>query len=237
MKFGAEPKKVVILGVLLAIAAFVLYTQVFSGPSDEPAPRRAPQASAAPIAQQVIPSETAGRLARRGTRTSQSEFRPRVGVANPKDRPDPATINPEIRFDLLARLEKVDLESTGRNIFQMGAEPIQIGQPAGPPKPLPKMVPTIPINHPVGPGAPPATAPAGPQAPPITFRYYGFEVSRVNGRKRAFLLDGDDILVAGENDTVKSGRYKVTRIGVNSITIEDTQFNHSQTLPLEELIG
>jgi hypothetical protein len=68
----------------------------------------------------------------------------------------------------------------------------------------------------------------------MTFKYYGYKVSKADGRKEAFLLDGDDIIIAGENDAVKLGRYKVVRIGVNSITIEDTQFNTTQTLQLQE---
>jgi len=67
----------------------------------------------------------------------------------------------------------------------------------------------------------------------MTFKYYGYKVSKSDGRKQAFLLDGDDIIIAGENDAVKSGRYKVVRIGVNSITIEDTQFKSTQTLQLQ----
>lgn len=237
MKFGAEPKKIAILGVLLVIAAITLYTQVFSGSSDEPAPRRSLPVVAAPIAQQVLPGSTAASAisSRRRAGLSGGEFHPRVGVANPKDRPDPATIDPQIRFDLLAKLEKVDVESSGRNIFQMGSAVVPIGA-QGPLKPLPKTVATIPINHPPA-TAPPITAPSTPPVPPITFRYYGFEVSKANGHKEAFLLDGDDILIAGENETVKRGRYKVTHIGVNSITIEDTQFKHSQTLQLEEVTG
>ncbi len=67
----------------------------------------------------------------------------------------------------------------------------------------------------------------------MTFKYYGDKVSRSDGHKAAFLLDGDDILIVGENDTFKR-RYKVIRIGVTSITIEDTQFKSTQTLQLQE---
>ena len=68
----------------------------------------------------------------------------------------------------------------------------------------------------------------------MTFKYYGYKVSKSDGRKQAFLLDGEDIIVAGENEEFKRGRYKINRIGTNSITIEDTQFKSSQTLPLAE---
>jgi hypothetical protein len=43
--------------------------------------------------------------------------------------------------------------------------------------------------------------------------------------------------VAGENETIKN-RYKIIKIGVNSVVVEDTQNKHEQTLPLiEELAG
>jgi hypothetical protein len=68
----------------------------------------------------------------------------------------------------------------------------------------------------------------------MTFKYYGYKVLKSNGRKEAFLLDGDEIIIAGEDEPVKRGRYKVVKIGVNSITIEDTQFKSTQTLPMQE---
>jgi hypothetical protein len=67
----------------------------------------------------------------------------------------------------------------------------------------------------------------------MTFKYYGFKISRNDGHKAAFLLDGDDILVTGENDTFKQ-HYRVVRIGITSITIEDTQFKSTQTLQIQE---
>jgi hypothetical protein len=57
--------------------------------------------------------------------------------------------------------------------------------------------------------------------------------------KRAFFLDGEDIVIASEGDVIKK-RYKIVRIGVNSAVVEDTQFksNNQQTLPLEaEMAG
>ena len=36
-----------------------------------------------------------------------------------------------------------------------------------------------------------------------------------------------------EGDLVKN-RYKIVRIGVNSVIVEDIQFKSQQTLPLEE---
>jgi hypothetical protein len=46
-------------------------------------------------------------------------------------------------------------------------------------------------------------------------------------------MDGEDIHVVSEGETVKK-RYKIVRIGVNSVVVEDTEFGQQQTLPLLE---
>ena len=79
----------------------------------------------------------------------------------------------------------------------------------------------------------PPPGPVTPPPPPITLKYYGYIAQRADGRKRAFFLDGDDILVAAEGELLKR-RYKVVRIGVNSAIVEDMQFNNTQTIPLQE---
>ena len=77
--------------------------------------------------------------------------------------------------------------------------------------------------------------------PPIPLKFYGY-VSESGGvapgaAKRAFFLDGEDIVVAGENDVIRN-RFKIIRIGVNSAVVEDTTNKNQQTLPLiEELPG
>ena len=75
----------------------------------------------------------------------------------------------------------------------------------------------------------PPEPPAAPVAPPIPLKFYGF-VSATEA-KRAFFLDGDDIVVAREGDVIKK-RYKVMRIGLNSAIVEDEQFKSQQTLTL-----
>ena len=52
--------------------------------------------------------------------------------------------------------------------------------------------------------------------------------------ERAFLIgDEDQVFIATEGDVFKK-RYRVVRIGVNSIVIEDLQFKDKQSLPLEQ---
>lgn len=231
MKLGAEPKKIAMLGGLLLVAGIVYYVNS----SDSPAPSSpaAPVSAVAPGSVQVTPDAGVGDKKTERRRTANTslvkEFKPEQGVKDPKDRPDPASIDPTIRWDLLAKVQNIDVGLPGRNLFQFGAAP------APPPPPLPKNVGQIAINkapQPAGPVGPPPPPPK-PQAPQMTFKYYGYKVSKSDGHKAAFLLDGDDILIAGENDTVKR-HYRVVRIGATSITIEDMDFKSTQTLPLQE---
>ncbi len=83
--------------------------------------------------------------------------------------------------------------------------------------------------------------PPKPVIPPIPLKYYGYVSDSRNvapgAAKRAFFLDGEDIMVAGENEVIHN-RFKVIRIGVNSAVVEDTSNKNQQTLPLvEELPG
>jgi hypothetical protein len=245
MKFGAEPKKVAILGGLTLVAAYFLYTDLMSSPtrSSEPAARRT---SVRPSVSEVTPSaapepapvQTA--VARTlAMRRSEQEFRPSFknkGI-------DPSTIDPKLRLDLLAKVRSVDVGPAARNLFAYGAmTPASL--PAGTkdpgkiiPKPGSPLAPGSPV---VGPGG---SQPAPP--PPITLKYYGYTAQRSDGRKRAFFSEGDctanasptapecDIFVAAEGDLILK-RYKVIRIGPSSAEVEDTQFNHTQPLPIAQ---
>jgi hypothetical protein len=233
MKKGDAPWKVALLVALVPAVAAVVYFNVFAGDSDsKPAPVRVAPVVTAPIATPPgLPA--AGRSERRRTSKNSvnpDEFKFRQGTPPGEDKPDPATIDPTLRLDILAKLQQVEPPASMRNIFQYGAAP----PPPAPTLPeLPKNPPKIAFNPPPPKPAGPPPDPPAPTAPPMTFKYYGYKVSKSDGRKEAFLLDGEDIIIAGENDSMKLGRYKVVRIGVNSITIEDTQFKSTQTLQLQ----
>ena len=235
MKLGAEPKKIAILSGLLAVALVVLYFNYFSSDDSSPAPR--PAVVSAPIVSAPPPMirAKAPQVERHRSANNDSlvkDWKPRLGFQNPEDRPDPATVDPTLRLDLLAKVQSVEAGPAGRNLFDFGQAP--------PPPPvaqaaLPK-VPKILVTQSTAPvqPAPPPGPPPPPKAPAMTFKYYGYKVSALDGHKAAFLLDGEDIMIAGENDTFKR-RYRVVKIGVTSITIEDTQFKSTQTLPLQEM--
>ena len=226
MKMGAEPRKVAILVVISGIAAYLLYSNLVSTP---PGPatsaveahgtRPVPEdpSTTPPVAQPPAASSRPG-----GRRTTSQEFRPSF---KRKGGVDPGLIDPKLRLDLLAKVQAVELAPAERNLFQFGpATPVVL--PAEP-KIIPKTQAQIQAEQ-----ARQNAEPTGPPPPPpITLKYYGYAAQRADGHKRAFFLDGDDIFVASEGDLIKK-RFRVVRIGVNSVEVEDTQFSHTQMLPL-----
>ena len=230
MKLGGEPKKVVVLGGLVLIGGYLFYSNVLSGPSasepGRPSGTVSRGSAAAPTAAAYPGTQT---VVRRPPSRFGEEFRPSLKPKRPEDRVDPMSIDPTLRLDLLAKVQAVDMQGGNRNLFQFSTAP---------PPPLPKE-PIVPVKTPqqvakegaqkkIDAGPPPP-----PPAPPITLKYYGYSSTRGDDRKRAFFLDGDEILVAGEGELVKK-RYRVVRIGVNSVVMEDSQFKHEQTLRLQE---
>jgi hypothetical protein len=140
-------------------------------------------------------------------------------------------IDPRLHLERLAKLHQVAAEGSGRNLFQFGPPP---------PPPQSKVVaklpneiePVVTDNRPVAPPLPPVA----PPPPPPPFKYYGFVTVRTTGRKTAFLLEGDESYKATEGELVKK-RYRVVRIGVNSVILEDTELKRQFTLPLAEDAG
>jgi hypothetical protein len=231
---GADKKKIGILVALLAVAAYFYFSGGSTPDSSSSTAAQRGPTNAEPVAIQRAP----GRLVSR-TRTGQKSFRNSGGEFKPSLKPnkdlvpDRNSIDPTLHTDLLAKLQSVKVEGGSRSIFEIGqAAPVQLKGP----EPTKIAV----TRKPVGPMPPPPPPPPAPkpQAPPVPLKFYGFVNQNKSGVKRAFFLDGDDIIVASEGQTIKS-RYKIVRIGINSAVVEDIQFEwHQQTLPLvEEMPG
>lgn len=120
------------------------------------------------------------------------------------------SLDPTLRLDLLKSSEDVGYKGVGRDIFQNQPEPAPIPQPKQP------------VIDP-GPAKP-------PPPPPIPLKFYGFSGSKT-GPKQVFLSKGEDIFIAKEGQIVDR-RYKILKIGPNSIEVEDVLNNNRQTLPL-----
>jgi len=221
MKLGAEPKKIGALAGLLLVAAIVYYVNMGSDSGAPSAPRRS--AAADPVAAVSAPVDSSAPAKRRDPsgRGSVSSFDPKI----PKS-VDAAKTDPTLRLDLLAKVQSINPEGGSRNIFT-------IGIPPPPPQPKDPVLPKVPnIKVAQAPATPPVPPPA-PPPPPINLKYYGFSTKRSDGEKKAFFLDGDDIIVAAEGEMMKK-RYRVVKIGVNSVQVEDTVSKITQTLPLQQ---
>ena len=120
------------------------------------------------------------------------------------------SLDPTLRLDLLKSSEDVSYQGSGRDIFQNQPEPVKI------PEPVKQVIDTTP--------------PPPPPPPPIPLRFYGFSTNKT-GPKQVFLSKGDDIFVAKEGQIIDR-RYKIIKIGPNSIEVEDMLTNNRQTLPL-----
>jgi hypothetical protein len=239
VKLGTENrKKVGFLAALGLVAVYLLYTNVFSssnGPGGTPGPPAAPESvrtDAPAVPGEGTPGQNTARAEaprapdsnRNASRGRNEEFHPVLHSKRPEDRVDPMSIDPILRLDLLGKVQGVELAGGSRNLFQYGPPPVK--ELKGP---EPKVVP-----QPVAPVLKADDQPKPiPPPPPINLKYYGFSTGRVNGKKTAFFLDGDEISVAAEGDTVKK-RYRVVRIGVNSVLMEDTESKRQQSLPLTE---
>jgi outer membrane biosynthesis protein TonB len=230
MKLGAEPKKLAILGTLLVVAAVLFYVNLSgdAGPEELAAlPKMTP---VTPVARSGAPAPAAPAPASREARRPR-EFRP--SVRHPAEQPlDPEKVDPTLRLELLEKLHNVTLRGAGRNIFEFAAPP---PPPPSARPPEPKIIPR-PANAPPPVEIAQPVDPPKPQAPPIPLKFYGFISTPRGAERRAFFLDGEEIVVAAEGDTIKS-RYKVLRIGLNSVEMEDLQFQQRQTLRLEEQRG
>jgi len=252
-KVGAERKKILILVGLVVIGAIVfLINRSPDGP---------PSQAAAPVS--VNDSATAGRPARgaaastsqtapptpssltlmppqrggagRRTESAIEDFKPTLKLP---DGTDVSRIDPSLKLDLMAKLREIPLEGGERSLFEFGPEPAPPVPHVSPVKPqTPSPAATQAATAAAAAAGTPGGTPAKPAAPPIPLKFYGYVSESKGPAKRAFFLDGEDIVVAGENETIRN-RYKVVRIGVNSAIVEDTTNKSQQTLPLvEELPG
>jgi hypothetical protein len=249
MKIGTEDKgKVAALAVFGLIALYLVYSNVISdGGSGTPAPRRASErdiavdTGAPPPAAPSAPSAQAPRsyrpppLGGNRNRTSD-EFHPFVhkkGARPDEQQFDPAAVDPTLHTDLLAKVQSVKIEGGQRNLFQFGAAaPVETASLGKEP-----IVPTVKIYGPKVPPPPPGPAPPPPE-PKFAFtgKYYGLATRRINNKTTGFFLDGEEIVLASEGMTVMK-KYRIVRIGVDSVTLEDTSIKKTGTVPLSEDAG
>ena len=205
LKIGGEKRwKIIAAAVLGCFALFMvvrMVMSVFGGP-DTPTPAPAANPAAQPAASSPARSNSGGALAKNAAANGSK------------------SLDPTLRFDLLARSETVEYSGAGRNVFSLTAPP--------PPIPVP-LAPIRPVD-----AAPPGPPPPPPK-PPISLVFYGYESSK--GSKRVFLINpNQDVFIAGEGEIVDK-RYKVMKITANSVDIQDILIDNTQTIRLTTQAG
>jgi len=110
----------------------------------------------------------------------------------------------------LAKAQGTEYKSAGRNIFVMGALPVE-GAKQGPPKKV-----FVVYNQPQPPGPPP------PAVLPMVF--FGYGMLPAGGARQAFLKDeppGEALYIVSEGDVVLN-HIRILHIGNDRIDFEDT---------------
>lgn len=234
MKLNRDQKGRIALGVLGTAALYMVYANLLSGPSipaGAPVDRASTAApsSSAPASSLPPRDQTPTKRPVSTSRGRTDEFHPVWRSKRLEERIDPMKVDPTLMTDLLAKVTGVEAAGGSRNLFAFGQPPPKAAElPKGP---EPKLAMYGPPEAPKP--APPPADPPKPPPPPITLKFYGFSSVRENGRKSAYFLDGDDILIAAEGDTLKK-RYKVLRISAASVLMEDTDSKTQQSVPLTQ---
>lgn len=220
LKLGAEPRKLIILGVLVLVAVG-LYLYNSGGDTGGPSGGGAAVRPAA----NTNPSETssaAPRARRRVNRASEKNTL-RMQVVTPEAQR--GNIDPTLRLDLLKRLKSVTLAGGGRNLF--GGAPAEI-LTAKPTRIMPGKLPGQTV-----PGQMPRVVASGPPPPaPIPLKFYGFAAPSSAGEtRRGFFMDGDNVVIASPGDLIK-GRYRIVTLEPQAAVVKDTLANNQQSLTI-----
>jgi hypothetical protein len=128
-------------------------------------------------------------------------------------------LDPTLDLTLLAQSEDIKYAGNGRNIFVAGSV-ATIEKPKG--RGVTDNEPTAELHMP----------PPVPPPPPINLKFFGF-ANKPGEAKRVFLVQGEDVFIAGEGDIVDR-RYRVIHITNTAVEMEDVLNNNKQSIPLTQ---
>ena len=122
---------------------------------------------------------------------------------------------PQLRLDLLARLQKTEYTGTHRNVF--------VAEAPLPPKPLGQQ------NAPpqfVGPKIPPPPPPLQ-----VPGEFFGYAATRGTPKRIAFFKNGDDVQLLAEGDTFL-GNLRMIHVGDNSVDVQEISSGRHATVQM-----
>jgi len=119
-------------------------------------------------------------------------------------------------LDRLRKAQTTEYRPSGRNIFV-----------AAPVKPVEVPKPVEPVFVPTGPTLPPP-----PPPPTLSMKFFGYGTLPSGGPRQAFLLDGDEVKIVSEGDTIQN-HIRIVHIGNDRIEFEDTSTGLRNSVALE----
>jgi len=122
-------------------------------------------------------------------------------------------------FEKLKSTEGTEYKTSGRNIFAMTAVPVPTE--AGPVK---KEEGRKIYSQPQPPPPPPPAQ--------LAWKFFGYGNLPSGGPRQAFLLDGEEVRIVGEGETVLN-HIRITKIGNDKIEFEDTNTHQTGSNQLE----
>jgi hypothetical protein len=126
---------------------------------------------------------------------------------------------PDVHLDEL-NAEHEKPETAERNLFRF--------KPKAPPPPPPAPPQPVQAPAPVVPTGPPPP----PSVPPITLKFIGIVESPTQGEKIAILSDGRNAPFYGKEGAIIEGRYRILKIGVESVELAYADGRGRQTIRL-----
>lgn len=139
------------------------------------------------------------------------------------------------RIDL-ARLDRprTAADAGRRSLFDFGSEPAPPTPPPAPPTPKPPGLPGSggPGGVPGGEGPGSGLVAAGPPPlPPLNVRYIG-SVENSDGIRVAVLVTDRQEILTGQQGQVVANRYRISKIGLESVDLEDVNTGQSRRVAL-----
>ena len=141
------------------------------------------------------------------------------GASAPRQQQTAAPGPPAVHLDALNG-ERPKPEATERNLFRF--------KPKAPPPPPPAPVQPVQPATPVVPAGPPPPPPLAP----ITLKFIGVMEAPSQGEKIAILSDGRNAPFYGKEGAIIEGRYRILKIGVESVELAYLDGRGRQTIRL-----
>ena len=142
-----------------------------------------------------------------------------ASASAPRPQQMAAPVPPAVHLDALDG-ERPKPEAAERNLFRF--------KPKAPPPPPPAPVLPVQPAMPVVPAGPPPPPPLAP----ITLKFIGVVEAPTHGEKIAILSDGRNAPFYGKEGAIIEGRYRILKIGVESVELAYLDGRGRQTIRL-----